>query len=161
MMTIQKRQLDAIGARLARRWEDTMVLHLETFFPELSAELGPQGVLHAIEIGQKKAARYDIHSERDVCKFLNFMFAFGMDFDIDPELPWAHAILTNEGLVRANVKLHLLEQAANGELDSSAMLLPEPPDEAMEAALLALTRGNGGESSDLITTGDDDGTTGE
>jgi len=114
-MTIQKRQLAAIGERLAHRWEDTMVVHLETFFPERSLELGPEGLTRAIELGLKKAAQYGIHSERDVCKFLNFMFAYGFDFDNDPELPWARAILVRNDLVRANVKLHLLEEAAMGE----------------------------------------------
>jgi hypothetical protein len=120
MMTIQKRQIAAMGERLARRWEDTMVVHLETFFPEVTQELGPEGVLHAIDLGVKKAARYNIHSERDVCKFLNFMFAFGFDFDLDPELPWAHEILVNEELVRSNVKMHLLEKAAMGEYDGES-----------------------------------------
>ncbi len=87
MMTIQKRQIEAIGERLARRWEDTMVVHIETFFPESAQELGAEGVRHAIDLGLKKAARYGITSERDVCKFLNFMFAYGFDFDRDPELP--------------------------------------------------------------------------
>ena len=120
MMTIQKRQIAAMGELLARRWEDTMVVHLETFFPETTQELGPEGVLHAIELGVKKAARYDIRSERDVCKFLNFMFTFGFDFDLDPELPWAHEILVNEALVRSNVKMHLLEKAAMGEYDGES-----------------------------------------
>jgi hypothetical protein len=119
MMTIQRRQIEAIGERLARRWEDTMVVHIETFFPESAAELGPEGVRHAIDLGLKKAARYGITSERDVCKFLNFMFAYGFDFDRDPELPWARAILLRDDLVRANVKMHLLEEAALGENDGT------------------------------------------
>jgi hypothetical protein len=119
MMTIQRRQIAAMGERLARRWEDTMVVHLETFFPETTKELGPEGVRHAIDLGMKKAARYGIHSERDVCKFLNFMFAYGFDFDRDPALPWAHAILVRDDLVRANVKMHLLEEAAMGDDDGT------------------------------------------
>lgn len=119
MMTIQRRQITAMGERLALRWEDTMVAHLEAFFPEATAELGPEGVLHAIDLGLKKAARYGICSERDVCKFLNFMFAYGFDFDRDPELPWAHAILVRDDLVRGNVKMHLLEEAALGDEDGT------------------------------------------
>lgn len=119
MMTLQKSQIAAVGERLARRWEDTMVVHLQTFFPELSRELGEPGLMHAIEIGLKKAARYGIHAERDVCKFLNFMFAYGFDFDLDPGLPWAREILVRDDLVRANVKLHLLEEAAMGDDDGT------------------------------------------
>lgn len=120
MMRIRKRQLEAIGERLARRWEDSMVVHLQTFFPERAEELGERGLLGAIELGVKKASRYGIRSERDVCKFLNFMFAYGFDFDTDPELPWAREILVREDLVRPNVKIHLLEEAAMGEGDGQS-----------------------------------------
>ncbi len=119
MMTLQKSQIAAVGERLARRWEDTMVVHLQTFFPERALELGERGLMQAVELGLKKAARYGIHSERDVCKYLNFMFAYGFDFDTDPELPWAHAILVRDDLVRANVKMHLLEEAAMGDDDGT------------------------------------------
>lgn len=110
-----------------------MVLHLETFFPERAAELGEQGVRDAIELGQKKAAKYNISTERDVCKFLNFMFAFGFDFDADPELPWAKAILTNPALGRSNLKMHLLEKAAQGNLAPEPEPFVPPTDAEIEA----------------------------
>jgi len=160
MMTIQRKQFDAIGKRLAVRWEDTMVTHLETFFPERCAELGEKGVREAIALGQTRAAKYDIFSERDVCKYLNFMFALGFDFDTDPEYPWANQILTNAALIRSHVKMHLLEQAANGDLEEDAMLLPAPPEPELEIEVLPP-----GEPptdySNLTLTGDDDGPTGE
>jgi len=133
MLTIRKEQFDEIGRRLAHRWEDTMVLHLETFFPERCAELGEQGVRDAIELGQKKAAKYDIHTERDICKFLNFMFALGFDFDTDPEYPWAKEILTNPVYTRSNLKMHLMEKAAYGELEPDLEVLVPPTDEEIEA----------------------------
>lgn len=132
MLTIRKEQFAEIGQRLANRWEDTMVFHLATFFPERSAELGERGVRDAIALGQKKAAKYDIFTERDVCKFLNFMFAFGFDFDTDPELPWAKAILTNPMYGRSNLKMHLLEQAADGTLQPEPEPFVPPTDEEIE-----------------------------
>lgn len=155
-----------------------MVVHLETFFPERAAELGPQGVRDAIELGQKKAAKYDIYTERDVCKFLNFMFAFGFDFDTDPELPWAKAILTNPAYGRSNLKMYLLEKAADGTLEPDAEPMVLPTEEEMEAARLesealdaailaelAKQSSESGESSETSAEGDNqgdgDGTTGD
>ncbi len=140
MMTIRKAQFQAIGERLSRRWEDTMVVHLETFFPERCQELGEAGVRGAIELGLKKAARYDIRSERDVCKFLNFMFAYHFHFDTDPDLPWANAILTDPNLTRSNVKTHLLEKAANGELEPEPEGVPDPTEAEFEAIRVAIER---------------------
>jgi hypothetical protein len=161
MMTIQKRQFEAMGARLALRWEDSMVIHLQTFFPERALELGEPGLLGAIELGVKKASRYDINSERDVCKFLNFMFAYGFDFDTDPELPWAHAILTDEALVRSNVKMHLLEQAADGELAPPLEAVVLPTQAEMDAALRESAERDRAELARLSAeTGDGDGTAG-
>ncbi len=111
-----------------------MVLHLETFFPERAAELGEKGVRDAIELGQSKAAKYDIYTERDVCKFLSFMFALGFDFDTDPELPWAKAILTNPVYGRSNLKMYLLEKAANGELEPDLEPFVPPTEAEIEAA---------------------------
>lgn len=133
MLTIRKEQFDEIGHRLAHRWEDTMVLHLETFFPERTSELGEKGVRDAIDLGVKKSAKYDIYTERDICKFLNFMFAYGFDFDTDPELPWAKKILTNPAYTRPNLKLHLLEKAADGEIDAEPESLIPPSEEELEA----------------------------
>ena len=133
MLTIRREQFDEIGRRLAFRWEDTMVLHLETFFPERVAELGEKGVRDAIVLGQKRAAKYDIYTERDVCKYLNFMFAYGFDFDTDPELPWARQILTNPAYNRPNLKLHMLEKASDGDLEPEVELLIPPTEEEIEA----------------------------
>jgi hypothetical protein len=183
MLTIRKEQFDEIGLRLAHRWEDTMVLHLETFFPERTTELGERGVRDAIDLGMKKSAKYDIHTERDVCKFLNFMFAFGFDFDTDPEFPWANAILTNPAYGRSNLKMHLLEKAADGDLEPDLEIFVPPGEaeieamrqqmEAVEAARMAevaredeairaaeLARHPSG-SGDSLKMGDGDGDTGE
>lgn len=159
MMTIQKRQFEAISARLALRWEDSMVIHLQTFFPERAEELGEPGLLAAITLGVKKAARYDIHSERDVCKFLNFMFAYSFDFDT--ELPWAHEILIDEALVRSSVKMHLLEKAADGDIEAPHEPVVMPTQAEMDAAVRESSERDRLEiSKRTAEMGDGDGTAG-
>ncbi len=70
-----------------------MVVHLNKHFPKNCAALGEAGVREAIGAGIASAKKYGIVSERDVCKYINLMFAFGRDFDVDPKLPWAAQIL--------------------------------------------------------------------
>lgn len=132
MLTLRREQIDEIGRRLAGRWEDTMVVHLEAFFPDECKELGEKGVRDAITLGQKKAAKYDIYTERDVCIFLNFMFAYGFDFDNDPEIPWAKEILTNPNYTRSNLKMYLLEKASEGEYDADMEAFVPPTEEEIE-----------------------------
>ncbi len=169
MLTIRREQINEIGQRLAVRWEDAMVVHLETFFPDECKELGEKGVRDAITLGQKKAEKYDIHTERDVCKFLNFMFAYGFDFDMDPELPWAKEILTNPNYTRSNLKMHLLEQAADGEYQPDTEPFEPPTEEEIEAArregealeaAIAAELAKKKELGEGSETGDGDGSTG-
>jgi hypothetical protein len=165
MYTIRRSQIEAMSELLAHRWEERMVIHLETFFPEACAERGPAGVRAAIDLGVKKAARYNIFSERDVCKFLNFMFVYGFDFDVDPSLPWAAEILNDPALERSVAKLYMLEKAANGELEPP----PEPTVEPSQAEMDAALREAEKRDRELIATlpalrdppktGDGDGTT--
>jgi hypothetical protein len=34
--------------------------------------------------------------ERDISRYLNLMFLFGVDFDVDPAHPWVADIINNE-----------------------------------------------------------------
>lgn len=137
MFRVKRCQIEAMRERLSRRFEERMVIHLRTFFPERSAELGAEGVRAAISYALTRAARYDIASERDVCKYLNLMFVYGYEFDTDPALPWAAAILSDRTLGRSSVKMHLLMKAADGTLEPPSAPIPEPTEEQIEAALRA------------------------
>lgn len=164
MQTIRRSQMEAMSELLARRWEERLVIHLEIFFPEKCKELGPAGVRDTIELGKEKAGSYNIFSERDVCKYLNFMFVYGFHFDMDPELPWAHEILTDPNLERSVAKMYQLEKAANGGLEPKGEPVVEPSEAEMEAALreaqerdrALIEQAN---LSDPSNTGDGDGTT--
>jgi len=75
-----------------------MVVHLNKFFPRQCKTLGEAETLEAIREGIGRAAGYDIVAERNVCKFIDLMFAFGREFDRDRNLPWAQEILNDESL---------------------------------------------------------------
>jgi hypothetical protein len=89
-----------------------MVVHLNKFFPEHCAALKEAGTREAIRYSVTRAAHYQIVTERDVCKYTDLMFAFGRDFDQDPELPWAAAILNDENLKDPTGKINILYDEA-------------------------------------------------
>jgi hypothetical protein len=142
-----------------------MEVHLRTFFPERCAELGEDGVRGAVAYALARAAQYDITSERDVCKFLNLMFVYGFSFDVDPELPWAAAILNDAQLNRSSVKMYLLMKAAAGTLEPPSLPEPEPTEAEIEAGLKAaakaeaeaLARAEAAARQSREETGGDDG----
>lgn len=103
MLTIRKTQMQALNAYMRQSFEDRMVRHLAQAFPELyQAMLDPKGgdrrVRGFIQEGVRRAARYDIKSERDVALFIEVMAAVDEHFEEKPEMKWAAAILKDPSL---------------------------------------------------------------
>lgn len=96
MLKVRKKQRDALSEEAIRDFEDRMVLHLGKFFPAYCDVLGEAAVRRTIRYGISQAATYGIVAERGVCIFIDAMFAFGRNFDTDPEVPWARAVLTDK-----------------------------------------------------------------
>jgi hypothetical protein len=98
MLKILKEQADAFSAAAVRDFENRMVKHLRRFFRADCRILGEEGVRETIRHGVLRAAGYGIVSEHDVALYLNLMMALGRDFDRDPRLPWARAVLVDTSL---------------------------------------------------------------
>ncbi len=106
----------------AKDFEDRMVVHLNKFFPEQCEALGEPGTREEIRNGIDRAARYGIETERDVCKYIDLMFAFGRDFDTNPELPWAARILNDTKYESPTAKVEDLHQTAIWHAQRAASL---------------------------------------
>ena len=119
MLVIRNAQNAALARAAFSAW---MKSHLEKFMPAHCEALGPAGTHAAIEYGIDKAARYGITADSEVCQYIDLMFCFGQDFDEDPALPWAGAILNEPAgaspepkIVRLfRASLHHLRDAAQG-----------------------------------------------
>ncbi|MEP6538279.1 MAG: hypothetical protein ABJF23_23275 [Bryobacteraceae bacterium] len=98
-----------------RRFEDAMAEHLNRCFAAQCRQLGEKGVQDEIRYGIKQAAGYGISLERDVCKYIDLMFAFGRDFDRDLKLPWAAQILRDNSFDEATVKVERLFATAKSQ----------------------------------------------
>ncbi len=95
-MQIRKEQMETLSDCMLRKFEDSMVAHVEKFFPEQYSALGEAGVREMVRYGIERAETYGIVSERDVCKYVDVMFMYGRDFDTDPKLSWAAGILNDK-----------------------------------------------------------------
>lgn len=109
--------MEAFEEVALRNFEDWMVVHLNKFFPNHCEALGDSGVREAIQYGTQQAESYDIVTERDVCKYIDLMFALGRDFDTDPDFAWAHEILHDETIEDGRERIDQLCRAAITHLD--------------------------------------------
>jgi hypothetical protein len=89
-----------------------MLVHLKKFFQPQYDALGDERALEAVHYGTARAATYGMTSERDVCKYVDLMFALGRDFDTDPRFDWAQPILADPSLPSPGARINLLYDAA-------------------------------------------------
>lgn len=94
-MLIRQQQMDKLAAAYQEIFLKRAVAHLRTNYPEKTATLTEAALAEEILYGIERAKVYDIDTQRDVTKYLNLMFEFGRNFDIDPNCGWAHAILVD------------------------------------------------------------------
>ncbi|MGV7223477.1 MAG: hypothetical protein ACQ9MH_18350 [Nitrospinales bacterium] len=111
MLVIRDEQMRALQAYMSKQFENRMVLHVKEFFPEDFMSIGEDKVRTEIKYGIERASSYKITLEYDVCGYINLMFAFGTDYDVDSSLPWAAKILNNEELSGSSKLDRLYEEA--------------------------------------------------
>ena len=112
MLKIRPEQFAVFQKAALEEFEGLMVIHLSKFFPARVTELGEPNVRDLIRYGIQRAASYRISQEPEVCKYIGIMVVFGRDFDRDPQLPWASAILGNPNFPSSSVRVTELHEAA-------------------------------------------------
>lgn len=113
MLVIRREQLEAFRRYMSGQFEDRMVAHLKRYFPDRCAPLSDEEVRESIRYGVERADAYEICIEQDVSRYINLMYILGRDFDRDPDLPWAQAILSGRALKRLKtVKMDVLYEEA-------------------------------------------------
>jgi hypothetical protein len=112
MLTLRPEQMRVFADAGYKRFEDTMVAHLKKFFPDRCAAAGETNVRKLIRRGVERAASYNITAQRDVSRYIDLMMALGLNFDKDPQLPWAGEILRtrNQPEVRIAILLKTAEK---------------------------------------------------
>ena len=93
MVTIRKEQMDAFEKAGLENFEDSMVDHVQKYFPNHYRIAGEPVIRDVVRYGIDQAKQYEFTSERDVCLYLTVMFMLGSNFDSDFMYPWARNIL--------------------------------------------------------------------
>lgn len=110
MLIIRKEQMDIFEDNMIKHFEDRLVAHVNSHFPDKSRELGDEHLRTMINNGVQRAKIYKVLFERDIAKYVHLVFAFHEDFDKDPELPWAAQILNDDTLVGPSTRMECLFQ---------------------------------------------------
>lgn len=111
-MMIRQQQLTAFSDMSLSRFVERVAAHLHRCFPDECQALGPDGVQNTIQYGIERARAHGIKLERDVCKYIDLMIAFGRDFDRNPYVPWASRILEDDRIKDPSIKTDRLFNAA-------------------------------------------------
>lgn len=111
MLIIRKEQKEVLAKAAKNVFEERMLVHLKKFFPKHYEALGEDNTRELITYGIERAATYDIITERDVCKYIDLMISFGLEFDKDDNLPWAVKIFNDTSWKDASAKTDALFKA--------------------------------------------------
>jgi hypothetical protein len=112
MLIIRKEQMAVFSRAELEEFGDRMVKHLNKCFSEECKSLGEPEVRKLIQYGVGRAASYGITVERDVCKYIDLMMAFGVDFDQSTHHSWASNVLNHPKLKNPTRKMNRLFQVA-------------------------------------------------
>jgi len=94
MIVIRNTQLARMGLGNVKQ---RLRSHLQRVFPTEFAVLDTQKTIdQTIDHGVKRAQDNGFNCDRDMCKYLDLMFVFGRDFDV--EQSWAQAVLREKGI---------------------------------------------------------------
>ena len=118
MLVIRDGQMRAMEEAQFLGW---LRKHLQRFFPERCVEVGELQLARIIAEGVHRAHEYGFRAPPDVCRFLDFMFAFGVDFDRDESLPWASELLHALEITDPAERMDLLVVEAKAHLARSAV----------------------------------------
>lgn len=112
MLKVRPAQIKVFEGAALRQFEDEMVQHLAKFAPKHCQVIGEPAVRKAIQLGVRRAAKYGLTDRGPVRFYIELMFMFGSDFDTDPQVPWAMAVLKDPALTDQIAKAdRLYEQA--------------------------------------------------
>ena len=123
-MITSPEQMESLSKAAYKEFENRMVAHLKEFFPDECEELGEDEVRDEIKYGVRRAKVYGFESEQDVCRYIDLMFAFGGDFDADPDLEELRQLLDEDddedAAEDATERMDRLYDAAMAILDAEA-----------------------------------------
>ena len=98
MLLIRNEQIETLSEHLLRGFEERMIIHLRSKFPDQVQPMKKDDLLKFIRYGLKQAQQYGIEIEWDICRYVECMVRYGPFFDMADDFTWAAAILNDHGL---------------------------------------------------------------
>lgn len=98
MLIIRNEQLDILKKYMLDQFEDRMLVHLRTNFPENTKKLDDSYLREMIQFGIDRSKKYDVIAENDIRQYLEYMIMYSPNFDQIPETTWAGEILKDNNL---------------------------------------------------------------
>jgi hypothetical protein len=90
---ITKEQVLAFSKAQENRFVGNLVHYAKEEFPEETGGVPNEDIREIARLAVEKTQKYGITERSDICRFLNFMYIYGFNFD--EELQWAIEILNN------------------------------------------------------------------
>jgi hypothetical protein len=106
VLVLREEQVRALARAALPQW---MANHLKQFFPRECTALGEGGLRERVREGIARAVSHGFVTEVQISQYVDLMFAFGADFDRDPEFSWPQPILSDPTLSAAVRIERLLE----------------------------------------------------
>jgi hypothetical protein len=92
MLTISKDQMNTLSKVQEERFVKKLVHYTREEFPDETMNIADEDLNAICSQAISKTRGYGITEKTDICRFLNFMFIYGFEFDA--ELLWAKKILS-------------------------------------------------------------------
>lgn len=86
MLVMRASQMQAFEKIAVQRFEEGLLEHVRTFFPEHAAALGETALRRVLRYGLQRAESRGLRGERGVYLYLALMFLLGSGFEDDPQL---------------------------------------------------------------------------
>jgi hypothetical protein len=93
MLAVRPEQVSQLGLYERAQFIVAMFKLLTERFPDETADLSVDALMHSIDRGIDLASTYGIILEPDVARFLELIVGLGDDFDTDPDHRWIGEIL--------------------------------------------------------------------
>jgi len=152
---IRPAQFDRLAKASTERFENELVIHLNTFASRHCEVIGEEYVRQVIRLGFEKCERYSFTLQGPIRFFIELMFMFGSHFDTDVQHPWAA-----EGLNDKSLSVELMRGDGLHEQMTEYLSQVSGPEHTFAKKALRETRqlaseppptGNGGLRSQLTT----------
>jgi len=95
---VRQAQMEAFSRAAIDDFIDLVIARLWDVFPDECRALGPAGLDARVREGLERAARRGIELEYHLRLYVDVVMALGPQFDEDPSVPWAGALLGDPGL---------------------------------------------------------------